>query len=146
VIDPLERLTHKQGPVTVGRAVGDAKRLDPLLVCQQPDRSDPVGAPHAATEAKGIEDAAERVPYVFVGEGLVRQGAGPADFHRDVVVGRQGQQLWQIGERLRRWWRLVRLWQAEVVDHQLRIGIRDASWAAWSRRPVHARLTARECI
>ena len=47
----------------------------------------------------------------------------PADFHGDIVMGRQGEQLWQIGERLRGRWRLVRLWQAEVVDHQPRIGI-----------------------
>jgi hypothetical protein len=43
----------------------------------------------AAIEAKGIEDAAERIPQVFVGEKFVRQRAGTADFHRDVGVGRQ---------------------------------------------------------
>jgi len=75
----------------------------------------PVGGPHGAIEVKGVEDAKERVPEIFVREGLVRQRAGPADLHRDVVVGRQGQQLWQIGERLRGGRRLVWLWQAAVV-------------------------------
>src|SRR5712671_1969985 len=83
VINPLESITHKQGAVAVGQPVGDAKRLDPLLVGQQPDRSGPVSAPHAAIEAKGVEDAKERVPDVVVREGLVRQRAGATDFHRN---------------------------------------------------------------
>jgi hypothetical protein len=30
----------------------------------------------------------------------MRQGAGTADFDRDIVAGRERQQLWQIGERI----------------------------------------------
>ena len=123
VIDALERLTHKKGAVAVGQAVGDAKRLDPLLVSQQPDRPGPVGAPHAAIEAENFEHAAERVPDVLVREGIVRQRARAADFDCDVIVGRERQQLWQIGERIRRRRRLVRLWQAKMVDYQPRIRV-----------------------
>jgi hypothetical protein len=81
------------------------------------------GSPSAAFEAKGVEDAKERVPDVSVKEGLVRQLAGAADFHCDVVVDRQGEQLRQFGERLRRRRWLVRLRQAKMIDHQPRIGI-----------------------
>ena len=76
-IDPLQRPTHQHRPVVVGQTVGDAERLDPLLVGQQPDRSGPVGAPQTAIEAKGVENTAERVPEVFAREGLVRQGTSP---------------------------------------------------------------------
>ena len=40
----------------------------------------PVGAAHGAIEVKGVEDAKERVPEIFVREGLVRQRAGPPIF------------------------------------------------------------------
>jgi hypothetical protein len=71
-----------------------------------------------AIEVKGVEDAKERVPEICVREGLVRQRAGPADLHRDVVVGRQGQQLWQIGERVGGGRRLVLV--AGRGGHELR--------------------------
>ena len=100
-----------------------AKRFDALLIGQHSDRSGPVGAPHAASEAKGIEDTAERIPDVTIREGLVRERASAADFHRNIIVGGQSQQFWQIGERLRGRRRLVRLRQAEMVDHQPRVGI-----------------------
>ena len=100
-----------------GPLAGIAEGLDALLIRQQPNRSGPVGAPQTAIEAKRIEDAAERIPQVFVGEWLVRQGAGAADFNRDIGVYRQSQQLWQRGKRLHRCRWHLRLWQAKVVDH-----------------------------
>src|ERR1700732_3474420 len=84
-IDPPQRLAHQNSPVAVGQAVGDAKRLDSLLVCQQRDGSGPVGAPHAAIESERVKDAAERIPQILVGEWLVRQRAGAGDLDRDVI-------------------------------------------------------------
>jgi len=68
-VDLLQRAAHEGRPVAVGEAVGDAKRLHALFVGQQGDRSGPVGPPHAAVEAEGIEDPAERFPDVLVGNG-----------------------------------------------------------------------------
>ena len=67
VIDPLKSIAHERRPLTVGQSIGDAKRLDPLLVTQHSDGPGPVGAPHAAIEAESVEDATERIPDVFVG-------------------------------------------------------------------------------
>jgi len=44
---------HQLGAVAIGQPVGNAECLDPILVGQQFDRACPVGAPHAAVEAKG---------------------------------------------------------------------------------------------
>ncbi len=57
-----QRAAHQLGAVAIGQPVCNAERLDPLFVGQQFDRACPVGAPHAAVEAKGVEDVAERVP------------------------------------------------------------------------------------
>jgi hypothetical protein len=102
LIDPLERAPHQRGPVAVGQAIGDAKRLDPLLIRQHLDRACPVGPPQAAVEAERVEEASQRIPDVLVGERCVRQRAGAADFHGHVGVRRQGQQRGQVGERCRR--------------------------------------------
>ena len=59
--------THERGPVAVRQAVGDAKSLDAFLVGQQLDGSRPVSSPHTAIEAKGVEDAEQRIPDVLVG-------------------------------------------------------------------------------
>src|SRR3954452_788556 len=80
-IDLLQRRTHQLGAVAAGQTVGDAKCLDALPVREQRDGAGPVGAPHAAIEAKGIEDASKRVPQVVVRESLVRQRTGTTDLH-----------------------------------------------------------------
>src|SRR5947209_5214249 len=103
--------------------VGDAESLDPLPIGQQSDRSSPIGAPHAPCEAKSLENTGKRIPDVLIGEGLVRQGAGTADFDRNVIVGAERQQLRQIGEWLRRRRRFMRLRQAKMVDYQSRIRV-----------------------
>ena len=66
---------------------------------------------------------AERVPDIVEGEGLARERAGAGDLDGDVRVGGELQDIWQIGEGLRRRRRLERLLQAEMVDHDRRIGI-----------------------
>ena len=53
----------------------------------------------------------------------MRQRAGAGDFHRDIIVRGQSQQLRQIGPRLRGGRRRVRLLQTEVIDHQLRMRV-----------------------
>src|SRR3954470_24025705 len=82
-VDLLQAVTHQGGAVAVAEAIGDAERLDAFLVAQHVDRARPVGAPHAALEPVGVEDAAERVPDVLVRELLVAEGAGAADLDRD---------------------------------------------------------------
>ena len=66
MVDPRQRLAHERRLVTVGQAIGDAKRLDPLLIRHYLDRAGPVGAPQAAVEAERVEDAPERIPQVIV--------------------------------------------------------------------------------
>src|SRR5262249_17522805 len=95
-IDPLQRPAHQGGPIAFGQAVGDAERLDALLICEQSDGAGPVGPPQAAIEAEGIEDAAERVPYVLVRVRLTRQRAGSGNFDRDVGELRQLQHLREL--------------------------------------------------
>ena len=80
VVNSLERFTHERGAVAFRQAIGDAKCAYTLVVSQHPDRSGPVGAPHAALKAERIEDASKRIPDVCVREGVVRQRARPADF------------------------------------------------------------------
>ena len=48
-----------------------------VIVCQHPDRSGSVGAPHAALKAESIEDAAKRIPDVCSLEEVVRERASP---------------------------------------------------------------------
>src|SRR5690242_16621653 len=72
VIDPLKSVAHERRPLAVGQAIGDAKGLDALLVTQHSDGPGPVGPPHAAIKAKGVENAAKGIPDVFVRERFVR--------------------------------------------------------------------------
>ena len=137
VVNPRQAVAHQLGAIAVRQPVGDAERLDPLLVGQQRDRAGPVGAPHAAVEAKGVEDAAERIPDVLVWERLVRQGAGAADLDRDVGVRGQRQHLRQFGKGLRRRRRRGRLLQPEMVDHQLRVGVARRQLARLLQTPAY---------
>src|SRR5258705_13060504 len=93
-IDLLESAAHQRGSLALGHAVGDAECLHALFVGQNADRPRPVGAPHAAIETKGVKDAKERIPNIIVGDRLVRERAGAADFDCDVVAGREGEQRW----------------------------------------------------
>jgi hypothetical protein len=67
------RAAHQLSAVAIGQPVGNAERLDPLFVGQQLDRACPVGAPHAAVEAKGF---LERIPNtsVAMSRGLFKYG------------------------------------------------------------------------
>src|SRR5215469_5454338 len=107
VIDARQSFTHKRSAISLRKTVGNAESLDPLLIGQQPDRSGPVGSPHAPSETESVENAGNRIPDVLVREGLVRQCARAADFDRNVIVGAARQQLRQIGKWLRRRWRFI---------------------------------------
>ena len=100
VVDSTESFTHKRCPFAVRQTVGDTECLNPLFVRQHSNGARPVGAPHAAIDAKSVEYLAERIPNVFVREGLMRQGAGTADFYGDVVVGCEREQFRQLGADL----------------------------------------------
>jgi len=123
VIDPRQSFTHKRGAVSLGEAVGNTERFAPLLIGQQSNCSGPIGAPHAAGKAESLENAGQRIPDVLIGEGLVRQRAGAADFDGNVIMGAKRQQLRQIGEWLCRRRRFVRLRQTKMVDYQSRIRV-----------------------
>ena len=91
---------HQRGPIAVGEPIGDAEGIDPLLVGQQCDSAGPIGAPHAAIEAEGIEDARQRIPDVLVRVRLARERAGAGDLNRDVGVLGELQHLRQVGKGL----------------------------------------------
>src|SRR5437588_340828 len=63
---------HQHRPLGVAEAIGFQKRLDRLLVIDDGERAGPVGAPQAAIETPGIEDAGKRVPNVREGIWLLR--------------------------------------------------------------------------
>ena len=100
-VDLARGPTHQLGAVAIRQPVRDAERLNPLFVGQQFDCACPVGAPQAAVEAEGGEDAAERVPDVLIGKRIVRQRARAGDFDRHIWVGRERQHFRQIGPGLR---------------------------------------------
>lgn len=67
--------------VLVGFGVCSARRpvVHPRQRSAHADSAGPVGAPETVVEAAGIEAAAQGLPDVGVGEGLVTQGAGPGN-------------------------------------------------------------------
>src|SRR5689334_19381854 len=73
LIHPLQGLAHQYGAVARGQPVGDEERVDALFVGQEPGRAGPVGAPQAAVEPEGVEDARERIPDVFIRKRLARE-------------------------------------------------------------------------
>ncbi len=103
--------------------VGVAKRCDALLVSQHAAGPRPIRTPHAVVDAEGVDDPQHRVPDVVVREGFAGERAGAADLDPDVRVGRERQQLWQIGPWLRQWRRLVGLQQTEMVDDNDGVGV-----------------------
>ena len=127
--------------MSLARSLSDSRSVTrkastPCLIGQQGDRPGPVGAPQAAIEAEGVEDAAQRIPDVLVGKRLVAQRAGAADLDRDVLVRRQGQQQRQLGPRLGRRRRHERLLQAEMIDHQGRVGIANGELSNLLQAPA----------
>src|SRR5689334_13485140 len=79
---------HQHRPLAVAQTVGLEKRLGRLLVIDHGEGPRPIGAPQAALDSPGIEDALQRVPDIVVGKRLLRQGAGAADFdHRILALG-----------------------------------------------------------
>src|SRR5437879_2362380 len=64
---------HQHRPFAVAQAGGLAEGLDGLLVVDDRESAGPVGAPQAALEAPGVEQAAERIPDVREGIRLLRQ-------------------------------------------------------------------------
>ena len=55
---------HQHGPFGVAQAGGLQEGLDGLLVVDDGERARPVGAPQAAVETPGVENARERIPDV----------------------------------------------------------------------------------
>src|SRR5882762_6715676 len=84
LVDALERAAHERALVALRQPIGVAEGIDALLVRQESDRAGPVGAPQAAVDAEGVEDAGERVPDVLEGIGLARERAGAGDLDRDI--------------------------------------------------------------
>src|SRR5215210_5716108 len=72
VVDACQRAAHQDSAVAVREAVGDAERLDALLVGQERHRPGPVRAPQAAIQPEGVEDAPE-------GSQMSRYGKGSCD-------------------------------------------------------------------
>src|SRR5688572_5460258 len=105
---------HQLCLVTVRQTIGHAERIDGWLVVDDGLRARPVGAPHAAVEAEGVEHARQRIPDILVREWLVRQRAGARDLDADVLVRGEFQHCWQFGPRLLRRRRYARLGEAEV--------------------------------
>src|SRR5262249_23298624 len=70
LVHALQRASHQRALVAVRQAIAVAESVDALLVRQQFHRAGPVGAPHAAIDAEGVEDARERIPDVLVRIGL----------------------------------------------------------------------------
>ena len=79
------------GGVGVGQAVGYAEGFHALLVGEEADGAGPIRAPEAVVEAVGVEDEAEGLPDVGVGEGLLGQGAGAGNLDDHVVQLDGGQ-------------------------------------------------------
>ena len=123
MVHPRQRSPHQRRAVGVGEAVGYAEGLYALLVGQQADGPRPVGAPEAAVEAVGVEDAAQGLPDVGVGEGFVGEGAGAGNLDDHVVQLRRGQHVGQVGEGLGRGRRHEGLGQAHVVYDDRGFGV-----------------------
>src|SRR5205823_12333962 len=87
VVDAACRAAHQRGAIAVGQ-FRQAECVDPLCVGEQFDRTGPVGAPQAAVEAKGVEDAAERIPNVPIRERIVRECAGAGNLDDYVGISR----------------------------------------------------------
>ena len=79
VIDPGAGAAHQRCPLAFGQAVGKAEWFDGLFEVDDRKRTGPVGAPQAAVDAPGVEDAGERVPDVREGIGFLRKRTGAAD-------------------------------------------------------------------
>ena len=105
------------------RRLGLEEGLDRLLVVDDGERAGPVGAPQAALETPGIEDAGQRIPDVRERIRLARQRAGAADLDHDVRAPGEFEHLRQVGPRLRRRRRHARLQDAEMVDDEPCVGM-----------------------
>src|SRR5262245_66530065 len=70
------RTSHQHRPLAVTQTLGLEERFGGLLVVDDRKGAGPVGAPQAALETPGIEDARKRVPDVVEGIRLLRQRAG----------------------------------------------------------------------
>src|SRR5713226_3337733 len=123
LVDFLQRSSHEHRLVALGQAFGITERRDALLIGQHADRPGPVGAPHAPIQPERIDDPQHRLPDIVVGERLVRHRAGAADLHPYVSISSQIEQLRQIGPDVGGNRRAGRLQQAEMVDHDDRIGV-----------------------
>ena len=54
------RTAHQHRPFTLAQTISHAERLDGLFVVDDREGAGPVGAPQAALEAPGVEQAGER--------------------------------------------------------------------------------------
>src|SRR5580704_6856332 len=73
VVNSLERTPHEHRPVAVGQTPGLDEWADALLIAQHPTRPRPIGSPHAAVDAEGVDNPEDRFPDVVVGIGFARQ-------------------------------------------------------------------------
>src|SRR5215207_7302740 len=123
LVDLSYRSSHEHRLVALGQAFAIAERCHALLIGQHADRAGPVGPPHASIQPERIDDPQHRRPDVVVGERLVRHRAGAADLHPDVSISGQIEQLRQVGPDVGGNRRAHGLQQAEMVDHDDRIGM-----------------------
>ena len=70
-VDARERAAHELGLVAMRDALRYAEGVDTLSVSEEFHRTRPIRAPHASVDPECVDDAADWIPDVPVGEGLV---------------------------------------------------------------------------